>query len=296
MGKRQHQKDKMYLTYTEWSTLYGGKKAGTSEENEDTTFRRLPYDHCCLSLQPFQHPYCDPEGNIFELEAILDYIKRFKHNPVTGKPLDPKTLIKLNFCKNAEGQYHCPVLFKLFTKHSHIIWGKKFEDEFKPNLIHQGRGILSMANSGPNTNGSQFFITFRSCRHLDRKHTVFGKIVGGLETLNAIEKVEVDNKDRPIEDIIIQKAQFFVDPFQEADEQLTAEHAAEVVRLAQEAAKNKSFSKKEKNELKIYRSGVGKYIKMNKDEEKMEKTESNIEPVTKKKKLVTNSFNDFSSW
>lgn len=113
-----------YLTYTEWSTLYGGKRTGTSEASEDTSFRRLPYDHCCLTLQPFEHPYCDPQGNVFELEAILEYIKRFKHNPVTGKPLDPKTLIKLNFYKNAEGQYHCPVLFKLFTKHSHVVANK----------------------------------------------------------------------------------------------------------------------------------------------------------------------------
>lgn len=150
-----------------------------------------------------------------------------------------------------------------------------------------------MANSGPNTNGSQLyfvvyvyiltngvvfisncillhysFITFRSCRHLDRKHTVFGKIVGGLDTLNAIEKVEVDNKDKPIEDIIIQKAQVFVDPFQEADEHLLVERAVETERLAQEAAKNKSADKSEKNELKIYRAGVGKYIKMDKPEEK----------------------------
>lgn len=103
-----------------------------------------------------------------------------------------------------------------------------------------------MANSGSNTNKSQLlefsfffiqrffvrylktlfffvsrsFITFRSCRHLDNKHTVFGKIVGGMETLNAIEQVEVDNKDRPIENIVILKAQVFVDPYQEADDQV----------------------------------------------------------------------------
>lgn len=79
----------------------------------------------------------------------------------------------------------------------------------------------------------------------------------------------MDNKDRPIEDIIIQKAQVFVDPFQEADEQLAIERAAEIERLAQEAAKNKSNNKMEKNDvLKIYRSGVGKYIKPNKEEDK----------------------------
>ena len=64
------------------------------------------------------------------------------------------------------------------------------------------------------------FITFRSCRHLDGKHTVFGRVVGGLDTLTSMERVETDNKDRPIEDIIVEKAQVFVDPYQEADEQV----------------------------------------------------------------------------
>uniref|UniRef100_A0A4W3ITD8 Peptidylprolyl isomerase (cyclophilin)-like 2 n=1 Tax=Callorhinchus milii TaxID=7868 RepID=A0A4W3ITD8_CALMI len=73
-------------------------------------------------------------------------------------------------------------------------WGKPFKDEFKPNLSHTGRGVLSMANSGPNTNKSQFFITFRSCKYLDKKHTVFGRVVGGFETLTAMENVESDPK------------------------------------------------------------------------------------------------------
>lgn len=64
------------------------------------------------------------------------------------------------------------------------------------------------------------FITYRSCKHLDNKHTIFGRVVGGMETLSEMERIEVDNKDRPIEDIIILKAQIFVDPYQEADEQV----------------------------------------------------------------------------
>lgn len=64
------------------------------------------------------------------------------------------------------------------------------------------------------------FITFRSCRHLDGKHSIFGRVVGGLDTLTSMERVETDNKDRPIEDIIVEKAQVFVDPYQEADEQV----------------------------------------------------------------------------
>jgi hypothetical protein len=70
-----------YLTYTEWTTLYGGKRTGP----ETSTFRRLPFDHCCLCLQPFEHPYCDKQGNIFELQAVVAYLKKFKSNPVTGE-------------------------------------------------------------------------------------------------------------------------------------------------------------------------------------------------------------------
>ena len=63
-------------------------------------------------------------------------------------------------------------------------------------------------------------MTYRSCKHLDGKHTVFGKIVGGLDSLSAIEKIETDNKDKPIEDIIIQRANVFVDPFADVDQEL----------------------------------------------------------------------------
>ena len=67
--------------------------------------------------------------------------------------------------------------------------GYRFADEFNKNLKHTGRGILSMANSGPNTNGSQFFITFTATPWLDGHHTVFGKVISGLEVLDAIEAI-----------------------------------------------------------------------------------------------------------
>lgn len=73
-----------YLTTTEWSTLYGGKKAANLS-SDNAAFRRLPYDHCALSLQPFENPLCDKDGNIFDLLAIVPYLKKFKVNPVTGK-------------------------------------------------------------------------------------------------------------------------------------------------------------------------------------------------------------------
>lgn len=119
MGKRQHQKDKMYLTYTEWTTLYGGKQRGETSKEEEN-FKRLPFDHCCLSLQPFEIPYCDLDGNIFDLQALIPFLKKYKLNPVTGKPCDFRSLVQLTFRRDAAGEFECPVLFKPLTKNSYI--------------------------------------------------------------------------------------------------------------------------------------------------------------------------------
>lgn len=83
-------------------------------------------------------------------------------------------------------------------KVSTSIYGSLFEDEIRPSLRHNARGIVSMANKGPGTNGSQFFILFAPAPHLDGKNTVFGKLVGqeAMETLEKLETVEADAKGK----------------------------------------------------------------------------------------------------
>uniref|UniRef100_A0A915Q8C6 RING-type E3 ubiquitin-protein ligase PPIL2 n=1 Tax=Setaria digitata TaxID=48799 RepID=A0A915Q8C6_9BILA len=485
MGKKQHQKDKLYLTTTEWKETYGGHKDDTGRRMQRALFKRLPITHCALSLRPFEDPVCSQDGIIFDLTQIIPYLKRFGVNPVTGKKMTAKELIHLKFDKDSDGEsnFRCPVTFRVFTPTSHVvairqtgnvyaleaveelnlkpghlrdlltdeqfqrkdiitlqayliylskieaekkamedpkfyirqmnnetkeileklakeyvpakiedveeqtadelnaahysqglvaagltsttmepvtqqkaavldaetvkykrvkkngyarivtnfgainlelyckeapracenfithckngyynstrfhrvirnfmmqggdptgtgkggdsIWGKPFKDEILPSFSHDQRGVLSMANHGTDTNKSQFFITFRSCNYLDGKHTIFGRVVGGTGTLNTIEKIETDEKNRPI-------AKIFVDPFEEAE--VIMEKERENIRLAKanksgenlaypslkkflgslqrEAVSSPATAVTQIPKPKKYGTGVGKYINL----------------------------------
>jgi len=504
--------------------FFGGYKGDRKIDPEEVDYKRLPFDHCALSLQPFENPYCDDQGNVFDLVHIVPFIKRYKMNPCTGKPLNAKDLVKLKFFKTPTGEYHCPVMYKQFNNSTHIavvrttghvfsyealeelnfkaknykdllddtpftkndviviqdprnttkfnlssfhhvkndlkvedeedvkkaktdprarmrkvnpetkstleeldktyepdmtknihperekvhekadkfnaatwstgmrgasltstafarvlemdhaildesavkyervkkkgyvrlqtnmgpinlelhcdvakktcenflkhcqsgyytgtifhrsirhfmlqggdptgtgkggqsIWGAPFKDEFYQQFSHTGRGILAMANSGPDTNKSQFYITYRSAKHLDNKHTVFGKLVGGMETLDAIERIGTDNKDAPVEEIKIEKVSVFVDPFQEVEEELKRQREEELAKASEEL---KKIAKPVEKKQKTFSSGVGKYINPAVKKEAKRAVEPEEGPSTSKKsKTGSYGFKDFSAW
>lgn len=110
MGKKQNSKDRLYVTATEWRVEGGGYKGSA---RHDAPFRRLPF-HCCgINFTPFEDPVCTEDGTVFDILAAVPYVMRFKRHPVTGAPLALKDLIKLNFHKNTDGEFSCPVTGKV---------------------------------------------------------------------------------------------------------------------------------------------------------------------------------------
>ena len=98
------------------------------------------------------------------------------------------------------------------------IWGQAFPDEFQKKLVHSARGIVSMANSGPNTNNSQFFITYAAHSSLNNVYTVFGRLISGYKTLDAIEEAKTDPAThRPETPIVIERVTIHANPI--ADKQ-----------------------------------------------------------------------------
>lgn len=563
------------ITHSEWSSSDAFSAAAGANARKaanagagGATFKRLPFNFCAVSLQPFEHPVCTASGTIFDLTNILPWIKKHGTNPVDGAPLKSSELIKLNFTKNDEGEYVDPVTYKVFTDNTHIValrntgsvfawetverlnvkaknwrdlvcdeefrrgdvitiqdpqnvesrdlsrfkylrdgegtltaeqvaersagvneknmgsaakilkakeavakaraererggsgvgatetqaltnakkahadvaksgagakaskplpynaaqystgraaasftstgltpatsteratlsdeeymlkprrikfkgyarfstnlgdlnielypeyapkavwnfiqlakkgyykdvrfhrniknfmiqggdptgtgkggqscWAPKtFEDEFEGPLVHDARGVLSMANKGKDTNTSQFFITYRAVPHLNRKHTIFGRVVEGADTtLRRLEGVEVDEKDRPVEDCRIEGVVVYVDPFEEFLKQRSEAEAEEARReevRRQGGAEDERVTwtgKRVRADGRVEGAseapGVGKYLAQAKqkalqrgEEEVVGEWEGEEEPATKRAKKGAGGFGNFEGW
>ncbi|XP_042900323.1 uncharacterized protein [Parasteatoda tepidariorum] len=153
----------------------------------------------------------EPPIVVFETTmGVIEFELYWKHAPKTCR----------NFADLAKVGYYNNVIFhRIITdfmiqggdptgtgRGGSSIYGRNFEDEIHPELKHSGAGILSMANSGPDTNGSQFFITLAPTQWLDGKHTIFGRVNSGMHVVQRISKVQTDSNDRPVDEVKIVKA------------------------------------------------------------------------------------------
>lgn len=187
------------------------------------------------------------------------------------------------------------------------IWGKNFQDEFDGPLTHNERGVVSMANKGKNTNSSQFFITYKPAKHLDRKHTIFGKVVDGMDVLDKMEATPVDEANRPLKEIIIREVVVFVDPFEEflkqKDQQEKAEaQKAEIQRQGgTDDDKTTWTGKRIRGDGTVEQAGgVGKYLKgalASHSEDAPGDEDSIVEEwEPSRKKVKTGGFGNFDNW
>ncbi len=167
-------------------------------------------------------------GIIFLIVVVGLYLYNSSHRPVSKNRIavietsmgtmefelyeDRTPVTTSNFIKLAKQRFYDGLIFHRVVKGFVIQGGDPtgtgagdagytIPDEIRPDLKHDSVGVLSMANRGPNTGSSQFFITLAAAPHLDGKHSVFGRLIKGEDVLLAIGSVEVDERDRPLKDV-----------------------------------------------------------------------------------------------
>ncbi|KAJ1460318.1 hypothetical protein M885DRAFT_510154 [Pelagophyceae sp. CCMP2097] len=133
MGRQQHSKDRMFITATEWSQDFGGHK----KKREGKIEGALPFECCALNLRPFETPMCTRDGVIFDMLAIVPFVKEHSKSPVTGKKCGTKDLIRLNMAKNQDGAWHCPVTCKVFTNFSKVVCVSTTGNVYAHEAVHE---------------------------------------------------------------------------------------------------------------------------------------------------------------
>ena len=163
--------------------------------------------------------------------------------------------------------------------------GYKFDDE-KNDLKHEGKGFLSMANSGPNTNGSQFFITEVPTPWLDGRHTIFGKVIQGLETIDAIANVEKGSQDKPKEDILINKVTIFTkgEEYQNYNAEKIFNEGKNKIKENNQALETRKFEQIKEG---MQQTPSGLYYKITKQGEGKQAEKGNVVSVHYSGKLVS---------
>jgi len=178
-----------------------------------TTFNEVPSDYFPGEGQlyaTFQTSMGDITLKLYEQKApktVANFVglatgKRTWTNPNTGRPSNEPYYDGLTFHRVIPGfmiQGGCP------TGNGMGGPGYRFADEFHPELRHDRPGVLSMANAGPGTNGSQFFITDAPTPGLDDRHAVFGQVISGLDVVAAIARTPRGLRDRPDNDVVIKR-------------------------------------------------------------------------------------------
>ncbi|KAF9015487.1 cyclophilin-like domain-containing protein [Cyathus striatus] len=183
-------------------------------------------------------------------------------------------------------------------------WGTPFRDEhdMKNAAKHDDRGAVAMANKGANTNGSQFYVTFKATPHLDNKHTVFGKLVGGEDVLDALENIPVKSgTERPAKAVRITQVVIYQDPFEEYKMRL----AKKLARRAETESGQATSIPEKKDEINWFgekvgsgntslgsnagTGGVGKYLNLKRP------VQSAMTGASETKKRKT-GFGDFEGW